>query len=226
MPDIDKVISMSKIFGVTTDCLLIDEDISQTEDSSSNENHTDTSSAPTDCSDSDRFVKIKLPRFEYKSKKTLGGLPLVHVKLNGRAKGIFAIGLMATGVISVGLLSIGLLSLGLLSLGLIALGTVSFGALSFGAISCGILAFGGIALGIFTVGGLSVGMYSLGGCAIASKIAFGGYANGYIAIGDKVNGEYTWCIKQGFSPEMRKEVYQTILRELPNTPRFIINFFK
>lgn len=227
MPDIDKVIAMSKIFGVTTDCLLIDEDISQPQNNPApSETPTDASSPKDDRSDSDRFVRIKLPRFEYKSKTTVCGLPLVHVKLNGRAKGIFAIGLMATGIVSLGLLSIGLLSLGLLSLGLIAIGTFSLGGLSFGAISCGILAFGGIALGIFTVGGLSVGMYSMGGCAIASKIAFGGYANGFVAIGDKVTGEYTWCIKQGFSPEMKEEVYQTILRELPNTPKFILNFFR
>lgn len=224
MPDIDKVMAMSEIFGVTTDYLL-----KGTEDAQPETQQTAPNTQPTvnqsESTDAGFFSRLKKAKFEYKSKTTVFGVPLVHVKL-GRAKGIFAVGIMATGLVSLGALSIGLLSLGLLSLGLIALGTFSLGGLSFGAISAGIMAFGGVALGVFTVGGVSIGMYSMGGCAIASKIAFGGYANGFIAIGDKVNGEYAWCIKNGFTPEIREEVYLTVQRELPNTPKFILNLLK
>lgn len=221
MPDLEKVMAMSEIFGVTTDYLLKGTENAQPQSDVQQE----AQDVLSDSENTGFLPRLKKLKFEYKSKTTVFGIPLVHIKL-GRAKGIFAVGIMATGLVSFGALSIGLLSLGLLSLGLIALGTFSLGGLSFGGIAAGIMAFGGVALGIFTVGGLSIGMYSLGGCAIASKIAFGGYANGFIAIGDKVNGEYTWCIKNGFTPEMREEVYYTIVRELPNTPNFILNLLK
>lgn len=226
MPDIEKVMAMSELLGVSTDYLLkgIESGVEQTATQPNLQNSTASSQQSNNvyggfCS------QLKKIKFEYKSKTTLFGIPLVHVKL-GRAKGIFAVGLMATGFVSFGFLSIGLMSLGLLSLGLLSFGTISLGALSAGAVSIGIIAVGGVAFGVFTVGGLSIGMYSLGGCAIASKIAFGGYANGFVAIGDEVQGEYTWCIKNGFTPEMREEVYRTIQRELPNTPKFILNFFR
>ena len=224
MPDIEKVMAMSEIFGVSTDYLLKGTENSQPHSEQSAQD-TASDAGKSDGEEEVFFPRIKKLKFEYKSKTTLFGLPLVHVKL-GRAKGIFAVGLMATGFVSLGILSIGLFSVGLLSLGLIACGAFSFGGLSFGAISAGIMAFGGVALGIFTVGGLSIGMYSMGGCAIASKIAFGGYADGFIAIGDRVHGEYTWCIKNGFTPEMREEVYLTVLRELPHTPKFILNLLR
>lgn len=222
MPDIEKVMAMSEIFGVTTDYLLKGTETSQPQGDVVQNAQADVSHSDNDTGFFSRLKKVK---FEYKSKTTVCGVPLVHVKL-GRAKGIFAVGLMATGLVSFGALSIGLLSLGLLSLGLIAFGTVSLGGLACGGIAAGIMAIGGIALGVFTIGGLSIGMYSLGGCAIASKIAFGGYANGFIAIGETTHGQYTWNIKDGFTPEMREEVYLTIQRELPNTPKFILNMFR
>ncbi len=48
--------------------------------------------------------------FEYKSKRTLFGLPFVHVNIGRglyRAKGVIAVGMAATGLLSVGLLSAG-----------------------------------------------------------------------------------------------------------------------
>jgi transcriptional regulator with XRE-family HTH domain len=217
MPDIDKIISMSQIFEVTTDYLLMDENKTAANSPTQNKEQPSTSQY-----NSPQFNPFK---FEYKSKSTLWGLPLVHIKA-GHAKGIFAIGLRATGLFSLGFLSMGLFSFGLLSLGLIAFGVLAIGALAMGSISCGILALGGVAFGIFSLGAVSIGMYSMGGCAIASKIAFGGYADGFIAIGDEVRGEYTWHIEQGLTPEIKEEIYQTILRELPNTPKFILNLFK
>lgn len=54
------------------------------------------------------------PDFEYKSERTLFGLPLVHIngKWGGTAKGVVAVGFKACGVVSVGFLSMGVLSAG------------------------------------------------------------------------------------------------------------------
>lgn len=224
MPDVDKIVAMSKIFGVTTDYLLKENE--ETQDQYTHMNDSDKEeNVSSESTEASLFTHIKKLRFEYKSKTTVFGVPLVHIK-TGRAKGIFAIGFMATGVVSLGFLSLGLLSWGLLSLGLIALGTFAAGGLAIGGVAAGIVAIGGVALGVFTIGGLSVGVYSMGGCAIASKIAFGGYAQGYIAIGDKTAGQYTWCVKDGFPDGVKEEVYRVIQRELPNTPKFIMNLFR
>ena len=220
-PDIDKIIAMSEIFEVSTDYLLkgVEEEAGE---SSIKEEPADNADQPESLWEK---IKRKARRLEFKSKKTVFGVPLVHIKA-GRAKGIIAVGLSATGVVSVGFLSMGLLSWGILSLGLLATGTFSLGALSIGGISAGIFALGGVAFGVFTLGGVSIGMYSMGGCAIASKIAFGGYARGFIAIGDKVSGRYTWHVTESLTDSMREEIYETICRELPNTPKFIMRWFQ
>lgn len=220
-PDIDKIIAISEIFQVSTDFLLkgVEEETSA---SFVEEKHTDNPDSEESVWER---IKRKSRRLEFKSKKTVFGVPLVHIKA-GRAKGIIAIGLSATGVVSIGLLSIGLLSWGVLSLGLLATGTFALGGLSIGGISAGIFALGGVAFGVFTLGGVSIGMYSMGGCAIASRIAFGGYARGFIAIGDKVSGRYTWHVTEQMSDSVRKEIYETICRELPNTPKFIVRWFQ
>ncbi len=236
MPDIDKIVAISSIFGVSTDYLLKCDECDERSEKSQNscghpdnENHSPVEKEdPTTASNEGALwerLKKKIARLEYKSKTTVFGVPLVHIKL-GRAKGVIAIGLSATGALSIGLLSIGPLSWGILSIGLLATGTFALGGISIGAVSAGILALGGVAFGVFTVGGVSIGMYSMGGCAIASKIAFGGYARGFIAIGDKVSGTYTWHIKDGIPESMREEIYKIICRELPNTPKFIVNIFK
>ena len=69
--------------------------------------------------------------YEYKSQRTLFGLPLVHVRLGDRgfgvAKGIFAVGNVAVGLFALGGISLGLFSLGGVSMGLLlALGAAFF----------------------------------------------------------------------------------------------------
>ncbi len=109
--------------------------------------------------------------FEYRSKRMLWGLPLVHVThgmdpVTGRprmAQGIIAIGDRARGVI--------------------AFGGLAVGVVAFGGLSVGILSFGGCALGLLAaVGGLAV---ALGGAAIG-YLACGGGAWGTHAFGDPV----------------------------------------
>lgn len=223
MPDLDKVVLMSELFGVTTDYLLKDEETQNTNQSQAVNQTSYYNTQPK------RRLRERL-HFERKSKKTLFGLPLYHINIGlgmYRAKGIFSIGIISTGIFSIGLISLGLLSWGIISAGLLAIGNLSLGGFAIGGIAAGIMAIGGVAFGIFTIGGLSIGVYSLGGCAIASQIAFGGYAQGYIAIGDIALGEHAYIVDNGVIPvSVKSEIYNTIVKELPNTPSFIANMFR
>ena len=135
--------------------------------------------------------------YEYKSKHTLLGLPLVHVNLgrNGWARGIIAIGSIATGIVALGGVTFGLLTLGCVSIGLLlALGAVSVGALSIGGVALGLLAWGGVALGWLAVGGISLGVYAAGGVVTAAKVAVGDLASAPLAIGNRPEGLQTILI--------------------------------
>lgn len=140
-------------------------------------------------------------QYEYKSKRTLLGLPLVHIHCGPglcRAKGIIAIGNIATGLISIGGLSVGLFSLGGFSLGLLlALGGLSVGAISVGGLAAGLIAAGGIALGILSFGGVACGAYATGGVASASRVAIGGVASAPVAIGSAAKGTQTFLVPLG-----------------------------
>jgi RNA polymerase sigma factor (sigma-70 family) len=116
------------------------------------------------------------PAFEYRSRLSFLGLPLLHVRLGDRFDllrgpvkawiafgGIHAVGgLFASGALAVAPISIGLCAIGLIPIGGITLGLFSHGALSFGALSCG---------------GVALGFWSLGGCAFAWRVAQGGVAH-------------------------------------------------
>jgi hypothetical protein len=96
--------------------------------------------------------------YEYKSEKTLFGLPLVHIHYSGgrgsrMAKGIVAIGDMAVGVVSLGGVSIGLISIGGVSIGALALGGVAIGGVALGGVALGLVALGGAAFGLLKVFG-------------------------------------------------------------------------
>ncbi len=139
--------------------------------------------------------------YEYKSQRTLFGLPLVHINL-GRdrcAKGVIAVGSIAVGFVALGGVAFGLLTLGGVSLGLLlALGAVSVGAVSIGGVSVGLLAWGGIALGWFAIGGCAAGVsYAAGGVVAANEVAIGGCAAGALAIGVKADGAQTILIPLG-----------------------------
>ncbi len=112
-----------------------------------------------------------LPGYEYKSKRTLFGLPLVHINvgygLRG-AKGVFAVGDYAVGVVAVGGFSVGLIGIGGLSVGLLGLGG---------------LALGGLAVGGIALGACAVGVYALGVAAVASKAAVGAAALAPVSAG-------------------------------------------
>ena len=151
-------------------------------------------------------------RYEYKSKRTLWGLPLVHIHIGFgfcKAKGIIAIGNIACGLISVGGLALGLLSIGGFALGLLVLG-----------LALGAFAVGGLAVGFIAVGGAAIGVYSLGGAAIAANIAASsgnGYAHAPLVVSDGVpSGSYTRLVSDfGELLQATKELF-------PSTPRWIL----
>jgi hypothetical protein len=107
--------------------------------------------------------------YEYKSKTTLFGLPLVHIVSgpgpDGRikpAKGIIAIGSVAIGVFALGGISLGVVCVGGICLGLFGFGGLSVGlAVAVGGFALGYLALGGMAIGIYAIGGLSLGIHTL-----------------------------------------------------------------
>ena len=121
--------------------------------------------------------------YEYRSKCTLLGLPLVHIHLGyglRRARGIIAIGNVATGLVAIGGFSAGLLSVGGLGIGLLSLGGITVGAAAAGGLAFGLLAaLGGCA---FSLGG------AFGGCAISRFVAMGGAAIGQYAAGGAAYG--------------------------------------
>ena len=175
-PDMDNLTALARYFNVTLDYLV-------------------TGQEPPAPQASTTIVNNYYQRwhYEYKSQRTLLGLPLVHIRLGDRgtglAKGIFAVGNYAVGVFTLGGFSFGLVSVGGLSFGLLfALGGWGMGCIAIGGLAIGLLAFGGAALGLFAMGGAAVGVYAAGGAALASKIAIGGSAHAPLAIGRVAEG--------------------------------------
>lgn len=138
--------------------------------------------------------------YEYKSRRTLFGLPLVHINYGFGfrwARGIIAIGNISTGLVALGGLSAGLLSLGGVSLGLLlALGGLAVGGAAVGGFALGVLALGGITMGLVSIGGVANGMFALGGVASAGKVAIGGVASAPVAIGAAVEGAQTFLVPE------------------------------
>ena len=101
--------------------------------------------------------------FEYKSKRTIKGLPLIHINFGGivprKAKGIIAIGEIAQGVIALGGVSVGIVSIGGLSAGLVSLGGLAVGLA---------VALGGAAIAPVALGGLAIGFIACGGATLNS----------------------------------------------------------
>lgn len=122
--------------------------------------------------------------FEYRSRRTLFGMPLLHVVMGrdpqtGRtreARGFFAFGDRARGVVAFGGIARGWLACGGMAIGGVAVGGAGIGLISFGGLAAGLLlALGGLSVGGLSLGGLAVGWHSMGGAAV-----------GWHAIGGKV----------------------------------------
>jgi RNA polymerase sigma factor (sigma-70 family) len=131
--------------------------------------------------------------FEYCSKLTFLGLPLLNIRLGDRfdvlrgpVKGWIAVGNCAVG----GLFAFGGVVAAPICIGGIALGLFAMGGIVLGAGVLGALAAGGYAMG-----GMAVGWEAMGGCAFAWQAATGGFAfahdfaAGYIAHAAQANNE-------------------------------------
>ena len=179
-PDMDNLAALARYFSVTLDYLVTGQEPPVPEGHTTIVNNY-----------------YQRWRYEYKSKRTLFGLPLVHIRLGDRgtglAKGVLAIGNYAVGIFAIGGFSFGLVSIGGLSLGLrFALGGWAMGGIAIGGLAMGLLAFGGAAAGLFAMGGGAFGVYAAGGGAIASEIAIGGSAHAPLAIGRIAEGTLTF----------------------------------
>ena len=198
-PDMDKLIELSKIFEISIDDLV------------GNENYKKT--------DKNTYYGKIRGYFEYQSKTKIKGIPLVHINIGygfRKAKGIIAIGNMAQGLLAIGGIALGILSFGGFGVGIFTLAGIALGM---------ICALGGFAIGTIAIGGIAIGIYAIGGVAIAKKIALGGYASGYIAIGDKVNGTIKFITENGKHTHTSTEIRNAILKEFPNTWNVIVSMF-
>ena len=214
-PEMEKLIALTEIFGVTLDSLVKDGTL---EDDRGNVAH-----AP--------FWTTRGSFFEYKSERKMFGLPLVHINIGWgakKAKGVLAIGNIATGILSIGLLSKGILAIGLLSLGVIGIGALSIALLlSIGSIAIGTFAIGALAIGVFALGALAIGMFTTGALSLGTHIAIGYNAHGHIAIGRIVSGVREFVDTSpgnlNLSAISGSEVREAIYEEFPGMWRWITN---
>lgn len=185
IPELDKIVAVSEMFGVSTDYLL-----KETEEAEVLFGERD--------SDKDAYDTTRpgqRAHYEYKSKKMIGNLPLVHINVGAglyRAKGIIAIGAVAQGGLAIGFVAMGGLAVGLLSLGLFAFATLAFGLLAFGSFAMGVISIGAFSFGIFSMGAVSFGQFAFGASAHGAQVAVGDAASGKIALGySRAVGAYT-----------------------------------
>lgn len=204
-PEMEKLIALADLFGLSLDELT-------------GRVSPEVQTASVAADSPFRAVSLPAQHFEYRSKRTLFGLPLVHICLgNGKlctAKGILAIGNIALGVFALGGISAGLFSIGGISLGLL---------FSLGGLSMGGLTLGGVSVGLFALGGFAMGGYAVGGCAVAARIAAGGFAAAPVAIGDQTSGDIRIDVHAAHSSALL--IREAIRTRFPNTPQFLIDFF-
>ena len=207
-PDMDNLAALARYFNVTLDYLV-----------------TGQEAAPPDFGPAPTIVNnyYNTFQYEYKSSRTLFGLPLVHIRLGDRgtgvAKGVLAIGNYAVGIFSIGGFSLGLVSIGGLSVGLLfSLAGWAIGGIAVGGFSVGLLAIGGAAAGLFAMGGGAFGVYAAGGGAFASEIAIGGSAHAPLAIGRIAEGALTFA--PGSDPA---QIAEAIRQAASGAPRFLQN---
>jgi len=141
-----------------------------------------------------RKIRSDAP-FEYRSKRKIGGLPLLHVT-HGRdsitgevleARGIIAVGDKACGVFAFGGVALGVVACGGLARGLVAIGGAAFGLISIGGFALGLLfAFGGFSVGALALGGGAVGWHACGGMVFGWH-GFGAWVYAHTGHGGQVH---------------------------------------
>lgn len=114
------------------------------------------------------------PTWEYRSRFTLFGLPLIHLRFGG---GLPAQRTVVKAWIAAGDCAMGaLFAFGGVAIAPFSIGGLAIGLLPFGGCALGVLALGGFAAGMWSYGGLAMGWQAFGGCALGWQTAYGGIA--------------------------------------------------
>lgn len=206
-PELEKLVELSRLFGMSIDQLVGLEE-------------TDGKGAASPYRQARSEVRSPGVCYEYISPIKVFSLPLIHIRLGygpQLAKGIIAIGNCAVGVVAIGSGSLGLIAFGGLSLGLL---------LAFGGLSLGLVALGGVAVGGFAVGGCAIGQWlaagggafsnylAIGGGAWSKELAIGGSAYGRIAVGTQ-EAQGTFHFLRGCGVDAL-EFWEELRREYPH----------
>jgi hypothetical protein len=141
--------------------------------------------------------------YEYRSRWTLLGLPLVHIRTGRQPQGKRrpALGWIAIGDVAIGIL----FAAGGVAVGGIGMGGLGIGLVGMGGAALGVVSGGGLAMGGWAVGGMAVGWFAFGGCALGWQAAIGGmavakyYALGWLGFAEIFNNqaaaEYIYSLK-------------------------------
>lgn len=206
-PELEKLVELSKLFGMSIDRLVGLEEPGERGD-------------PWEEPKRASWVRSPGVYYEYISPVKLFGLPLIHIRFGfgpQLAKGIIAIGNCAVGMVAIGGCSLGLISLGGVALGLLlALGGLSFGLLALGGLAVGGFAAGGCAVGQWLAmgGGAFSNYLAIGGGAWSSGLAIGGSAYGHIAVGTgDASGWFSILPGSGYTVE---EAWGLVKQEFPH----------
>jgi RNA polymerase sigma factor (sigma-70 family) len=151
------------------------------------------------------------PLFEYRSRASLLGLPLVHIRLRGGIARGPVKAWIAAGDSAIG----GLFAFGGIAIAPISFGGFAAGLLTFGGLGIGLLSLGGFSIGLWALGGFALGWQALGGCAVGWSAAQGGVAmardlaNGAVALAPHANDEIAraFFANSGFFRVMERVLY-------------------
>jgi RNA polymerase sigma factor (sigma-70 family) len=160
----------------------------KTESALANSSHQSGSSPSLTGGETDSAAK---PAFEYRTRTSLFGLPLVHIRFGGAwvsqrqvVKAWIAGGDTAMGA---------LFAFGGMAAAPICIGGFALGGIVLGGFGAGLICYAGFGVGIWVVGGLVSGLQAVGGCAAGWIAARGGiavshlYALGGIALAPHAN---------------------------------------
>lgn len=209
MPDVTKLVALSKLMDVSLDYLLRDEE------------EVPRQTAEPQNADPATPVVYAYPCYEYKSRTMVGSWPLVHIKFRPHglalAKGIIAIGNAAIGCVAVGGMGVGIVCVAGMGAGIISLAGVSLGLLAFGGLSVGLAAIGGVAVGGITLGAVSIGRYGFGAAVVAEKFGAGAAVRAPVAVAEETDALHALTPGQADA----KTLAAFLDAYVPEMPRFL-----
>jgi RNA polymerase sigma factor (sigma-70 family) len=130
--------------------------------------------------------------FEYRSRASLFGLPLIHIRM-GATWSSPGDAVKAWIAIADDLAIGALFAFGGTAVAPICFGGFALGGVVFGGFAAGVLCYGGFGIGAWVVGGMVSGIMAVGGCAFGWNAALGGiaiaqqFASGGVALAAHAN---------------------------------------